>query len=138
MHWNHPGLSIKFPSTSNCVWKRCSLALTLELPIPFLQERNFLNCCIINSDFIRETLRWSLADGKERNVEALTTTVNHVEAEKEIARPLSDLTKKNKTWTWGEPERKAFESLKKNADFTTCAVTPDGSKTLPSYLNQCK
>ncbi|GBN09022.1 Transposon Tf2-6 polyprotein [Araneus ventricosus] len=46
----------------------------------------------------------------------------------EIARPLSDLTKKNKTWTWGEPERKAFESLKKMLISPPVLSQPDGSK----------
>ncbi|GBL54392.1 Retrovirus-related Pol polyprotein from transposon 297, partial [Araneus ventricosus] len=46
----------------------------------------------------------------------------------EIARPLSDLTKKNKTWTWREPERKAFESLKKMLISPPVLSQPDGSK----------
>ncbi|GBN22626.1 Retrovirus-related Pol polyprotein from transposon 297 [Araneus ventricosus] len=46
----------------------------------------------------------------------------------EIARPLSDLTKKNKTWAWGEPERKAFESLKKVLISPPVLSQPDGSK----------
>ncbi|GBM95588.1 Transposon Tf2-9 polyprotein, partial [Araneus ventricosus] len=46
----------------------------------------------------------------------------------EIARPLSDLTKKNKTWTWGEPERKAFESLKRMLISPPVLSQSDGSK----------
>jgi len=37
-----------------------------------------------------------------------------------ISKPLSDLTKKNSTWTWGIEQQNAFEALKKA--FTTAPV----------------
>jgi len=37
-----------------------------------------------------------------------------------MSKPLSDLTKKNSTWTWGVEQQNAFEALKKA--FTTALV----------------
>ena len=37
-----------------------------------------------------------------------------------MSKPLSDLTKKDSTWTWGKEQQNAFEALKKA--FTTAPV----------------
>ncbi|GFW42339.1 transposon Tf2-9 polyprotein [Trichonephila clavipes] len=85
--------------------------------------------------FQETTLAMSLADGQQTTGEALTTQVM-VEMEgspsckpahgdrkfianfSEIARPLSNLTKKKAFWKWSEEEEKAFQTLKQ------CLVSP--------------
>lgn len=50
-----------------------------------------------------------------------------------IVRPLTELTKKNKEWTWGESENTAFETLKKA--FTTAPILRIPDDTNPFRLS---
>lgn len=50
-----------------------------------------------------------------------------------IVRPLTELTKKNKEWTWGESENEAFETLKKA--FTTAPILRIPDDTNPFRLS---
>jgi len=61
-------------------------------------------------------LEW-LVLTKVKQVQAFLGFVNFycrfIENFTKISKPLSDLTKKNSTWTWGKEQQSAFEMLKK-------------------------
>ena len=47
-----------------------------------------------------------------------------------IAKPLHEMTRKNRKWNWGERQQKAFEELKKRFMIELVLVTPDLDKEM--------
>ena len=47
-----------------------------------------------------------------------------------IAKPLHETTRKDKKWSWGERQQKAFEELKKRFTTEPVLVTPDLDKEM--------
>ena len=70
----------------------------------------------IDEEKLSGVLEWPVLT-KVKQVQAFLGFVNFyhrsIENFAKMSKPLSDLTKKNSTWTWGKEQQNAFEALKK-------------------------